>query len=790
MSTRTDSPNLEESLPAVVAVEAAPPAEHPEPVASSADDDEWGSTPILSTDGPALAEAAASASAQPDPAEVPETTSQTERPPQADDEPSGLAAIEAELAAEAGTEEEDEVAAPTGTGWQGELPDLLMRIVDARINVWKKLLEMESQRGEMIKQARAREIRDEVSRQTRELKHNPSAEILQTSLHRQQALLQNPVIKSEVPPPDPKSKDPEADQDQLYRNAIQMGIGQIALLLQRIKLDAAIPAAAITATVDEPLVILSRKHGLGIDSLMGWTYYALGLQQRIDGYAGAEKEYETRLASARAEDKESNKGLGSLFRGSNKEEQVGHLDPGIRSGLRAAARELQSVEPRLTDMFWSFYEDLALAFVQNKFDEDEAPVARAFLRYGLVSVHPGLISAEKLEFIAMDVSEDVQEWSNTPQATHVVYADEYITAVVEQDLTVSPDENLELNGRGSEVWKADRVWRQAVICRTRTDLFGTRLAELKTLIDKKQADCDKRMERAQKLRATPKKVQEAKQLEKQALTIKPAIARLRHGAEHIENKIIPKTAQQAEEAAKRLEEAVAHLTGEMVVRREAKFIRYMARLVGRLKEPFAQFVLRDHFKPGGSDHNSRKVVLAAIRKLESGDRRLLHHVLMPNKRLDRQVSVRMSPTFLLPPGRGQMGLVVSHRKWDDNGRIVLPLLACKAGELDNLLTNLMADFRWDCSKEEAGMDWIVADALCAAYAAARWNVRKLSEKSQKMMSFDFKLKDKGNFRIHYGLYVTSAAQGGRLLFSRSDEVYKVMVRHIGLPPGVDVLKRD
>jgi hypothetical protein len=265
---------------------------------------------------------------------------------------------------------------------------------------------------------------------------------------------------------------------------------------------------------------------------------------------------------------------------------------------------------------------------------------------------------------------------------------------------------------------------------------------------------------------------------------------LRNGAEHVEAKIVPKIQQQAEEAATRLSEAVTILTEEMIVRREAKFVRYMARLVGRLKEPFPQFVLRDHFKPGGNDHNDRKTVLAVVKKLESADRRLFHHTLLPNKRLDRQVSVRMSPTFLLPPGRGQMGLAVCQRKWDDNGRIILPLLAAKGGELETLLINLMADFRWDCSKEEAGMDWIVAEALCAAYAASRWNVRKLSEKTQKTMGFNFKLKDKGNFRIHYGLFVNSAQQGGRLLFSRSDEVYKVMVRYIGLPPGVDVLKRD
>lgn len=790
MSTRTDSTNPEESPPAAVAIEPVPLESNPQQAEPPADGEEQGGPPAFLAEEVVAAEAASEAPTQADSVDQPETAAQLERPPHVDDEPGGLAAIEAELVAEVVEEVWEETPEPAGTGWQGELPDVLMRIVDARISVWQKLLEMDARRAEMEKQARVREIRDEFSRQSREIKNNPNSEILQRALQRQQQLLQNPVIKSQVPPPDPKSKTPDVDQNQLYRNAVQMGLGQIALLLQRNKLDAAVPMAAVTVTKDEPLAMLCGNHGLSAEQLMGWTYYALGVQKRIDEFATVEKEHRAKLAEARAEDKESSKGLGGLFRGGNKEGQIGELDPTVRAGLQAASREMQAIEPQLTEMFWRLYEDVAWLLVQGGLDEDELVAARAFLRYGLVVVHPGLIQPEKVEFIFQDCREDVYEWQNRPQSTHLVYADEYIAAVASKNLTVSPDENLELNNRGGDAWKADRVWRQAVICQVRCDLFSARLAELKALIERKQAEIEKKLEHAKKLRETPKKVQQAKEIEQQVLMIKPAIARLRHATEHMEAKIIPKVKDQADDAANKLDEAARVLTQEMLVRREAKFIRYMARLVGRLKEPFAQFVLRDHFKPDGNDHNSRRVVLAAIKKLESHDRRLFHHVLMPNKRLDRQIAVRMSPTFLLPPGRGQMGLAVSQRKWDDNGRIVLPLLAAKAGDLENLLVNLMADFRWDCSKEEAGMDWIVADAICAAYAAARWNVRKLAEKAQKMMAFDLKLKDKGNFRVHYALFVNSAHQGGRLLFSRSDEVYKVMVKYIGLPPGVDILKRD
>lgn len=795
MNGETDSTSIEhaEQAGAGIGVDIEPASSQEsrkQDIAPDRSDEEWGSTP--SGD----AEEVSSPADKSQPADEAESKPEVESPPgaahdqprpQVEDESNTLAAFEAELAAEAADEELDDILAGTPTGWQGELPELLMRIVDARISVWRKLLEMDAQRKNLDRQAKAREIREELARQARELKNCPNAEVLQRALPRQQALLQNPTIKGNA---SPDSGSEAVDQNQLYRIALQMGIGQIALLQQRLKLDAAIPSAALPAAATDPLLVICRKHGLNGDPLIGWTYYALGVQQRIDGWAGAERDYRAKLAEARAEDKESGRGLGGLFRGTNKEDEVGQLDEGVREGLLAASRELQAVEPRLTEMFWALYEDVAWAFTQGKFDEDERLVVRAFLRYGLVSAHPGLISPDKLEFILKDCREDVYEWQNAPQATHVVYADEYISAIASRNLTVSPDENLELNGRGSDVWKADRVWRQAVICKVRSELFSTRLAEIKELVERKQAETDRKLEQAGKLRALPKKIAVAKQLEKQALMIKPAVARLRHAAEHIEARIIPKIGQQATEAAEKLAEAAKILTEEMIVRREAKFIRYMARLVGRLKEPFAQFVLRDHFKPNGNDHNSRKVVIEAIKNFEANDRRVFHHTLVPNKRLDRQVAARMSPAFLLPPGRGQMGLAVCQRKWDDNGRIVMPMLAAKAGDLENLLVNLMADFRWDCSKEEAGMDWIVADALCAAYASVRWNMRKVSDKSQKTMGFNFRLKDKANFRIHYGLFVNSARQGGRLLFSRSDDVYKALVRYVGLPPGVKVLKRD
>jgi hypothetical protein len=712
-----------------------------------------------------------------------------DRPIPEAEELTGIAAVEAEILAEADQQPDAayEEETPLKSLWEGALPEVLMRIVDARISVWQKLMEIDRRRGELQSLVSARETRDEFARQARELKKNPGREILEKGLERQGTLLKNPVLKN-PPPPDPRAKQP-IDENKVYKLSLEIGATQTALFLQRMKLDAAIPASALPAAADEPLLNLCRRHGVDAGPLVGWTYYALAVQQRLDQYRAKEKEHNQKLSAAQAEDR-GNKGLMSVFRGGSKTDDVAELDPAVLKVMRAARSELQAIEPQLVELFWSLYEQLAWLYAEDKLEGDDITVVRAFLRYGLVSAHPGLIPAETLQYIMGNCEEDVYEWTNTPQATHVVYADEYIAAIHDHDLTVSPDENLELNERGTDVWKADRVWRQAVICKARTELYKSERGCLQKRIDELQAAADKKQERVDKLRCNPRARAEMKKLEQEALGIKATIARLRHGLEHIDTRVIPKTEQQHEEAERKLSNEVSILAPETVVKREARFIRYMCRLGARLKEFFPQFVLRDCFEPNRNDHHHRQAVLSQIQDYEKLDRRMFHQTLVSNKRLDRQISVRMSPVFLLTPVRGQMGMSISPRKWDDNGRIVMPLLSQRQGVLDILLINLLADFRWDCSKEEAGMDWIMADALCAAYAAARWNTRKLPDKAQKMMGFDPKQKDKPNFRAHYALFVTSAAQQGRLLFSKCDEVYKVMIKYVGLPPGVEVLKRD
>ena len=703
-------------------------------------------------------------------------------------DPAGPAAPQAELAPQVPQEHTAQQAPGVAADGRGTLPEPLMRLVELRIGIWQKLLEIDSRRAKLQGQVKIHEIEDESARQSQDLQKVPEPRALQNALKRMLEKLKDPAIISPIPPTRPPAKSP-SDCSSAYRQVLDMGATQIRLLLERAELDDSIRSAALPAASGEPLFSLCADIGADAGPLLAWTYYALALEQRIDHCRSIEEQHRARLAEARAEDR-TGKGFMSMLLGNARRDSLPRLDPSVPKAIRAAQKELQVIEPRLTELFWALYEDLAWVLAQEKLDERQAPVMRAFLRYGLVAVHPGLIKPETLAYIMNDCTHDVCEWDNSPQATHVVYADEYILGVVKGRVTVSPDQDLELNHRGSNEWKADRVWRQAVIRKSRSQLFITRLKELQRDIQEQQQATDRQEQRINALKTQARYKSHVHQLEEQVAMMRSRIAHWCVVAEQLETAIIPKLQDQAREALRKLVGEVRVMTPEKVARREGRFIRRMARFVGRLRESFPPFVLRDHFEPGRPDHHSRPAVLQAIQAFEQADPRVFHCVLVPNKRLDRQATVRISPTFLLAPGRGPTGFAICPRKWDDNGRAVLPILSHRPGALEDLLIGMMGDFRWECSKETAGPEWMAADALCAAYTAARANALKLAENVHRAMGFDARLKDRPNWNLHYRLFVTSAAQQGRLLFTRCLEVYAIVLKYIGLPPGVEPLKRD
>jgi len=712
-----------------------------------------------------------------------------------------LVEIEAELQEQASESAEELAAAPSApeeapppraSTWDGELPEYLGKLVDARLALWRKMLLLENRRNELRTHASTPEIRDELARQSRELQRIPQKDSLEKTLLRLTEKLKviKPQLEAELRSAANNGKSEIRSLLEVYYETLGLGFTQVKALQERHRLEGFVTRVGLPAAKDEPVFLLCRKHALDADALFGWTFYAMGVLRRLDTYAAYERAYQASIAETREAAKQNGGLMSKLLGGRNPQAEVRALDAAVPELRRAAEHELKAITPQLSEMYWKLYEDVAWLLASDRLGPDEVPTARAMLRYGLVATHPGLISPEVLEYIRSDCSQDVYEPKPDPEATHVLYADEYIVSICKQQLSVSPDEEIELNGRGGPEWKADRVWRSAVSYRLRHQLYSARNNQIKESLkqlEQKRATDEKRFN---ELRSNRTAKAEMATVAQELAVARVNIGRLSQAADRLDTKLIPDLKRKMEEGAQKLGEAGKVLSPEMIVRREAKFIRRLVRWTARLKEPFPQFILRDAFVPGRTNHISRRLLKDAVAAMEKADRLLFHEVIMPNKRLDRRITVRLSPAFVIVPGKGELGLSVSPRKWDDFGRLVLPLCTQRQGVLQNLLIDMLSDFRWDCSKEEAGIDWITADALCAAYASVRWNCRRYSDQVQKSLGFDRKAKDRQNWRVHYRLFVTSVAERGRLLFSRCADVYKVVVKYIGLPPGVEALKRD
>jgi len=727
----------------------------------------------------------------------------------------GLAAAAEELKtvlAEAVLEEEQEPPAP---GWDGELPENVFKVVDARIAIWDKLLALDAHRHECRRSSTSEQVLNEIARQTRELQRLPSAEALTSALEKIARQLQSssaaPVLRAkeededqeEVEDPQEQEAGDEEDveeavppgppaPDPALTRLLNVGVAQLKLLLAREQTNALIPKVAAELCADEPLAILCRQHNVDADTLLGWTFYALGLELRIARYRRQETEYRASQAAAADKARRESGALRSIFGGKGGKEDGPTLDPSIPRLRQAAEREYKAIERPLAEAFWRLYEELAWLLASKPLGDEEGPRVRAFLRYGLVSVHPGVVQPAKLEYVIDDCTRNVVPWRNAVDVVHVVYPDEYVQAVFTRQTTPSPDEDLDLNGRGTPQWKADRLWRLSVINRVRAELFLAECERLKgeiARLDRKRAEDEQNLEvLRQSTKRSAKRKAEA--LDKELVGTRSHIGRWSKTLEKLQGKALPELQQQAGIAESKLPVAQQVLSPEQIIRREARFIRRLARLTARLKEPYPAFVLRDRLEPERSDHHHRATVQEAVAQLEKADPRIFHHTVVSNKDLDKRSSVRTPATFLIVPARGQMGISINPRRNNDLGRLVLPLMGQRQNMLDRMLVDILADFRWDCSMEEAGIDWITADALCSAYATVRWNYRNKGEQIQKKAGFDKKAKDRQNWRVHYRLFVTSAEDRGRKLFNKCLDAYNCVVQYVGMPEGMEPLKRE
>ena len=152
--------------------------------------------------------------------------------------------------------------------------------------------------------------------------------------------------------------------------------------------------------------------------------------------------------------------------------------------------------------------------------------------------------------------------------------------------------------------------------------------------------------------------------------------------------------------------------------------------------------------------------------------------------------VRFSPTMILYPVMGTMGFCVAPSNAADTGRLVLPIMPGQQAPLDRMLIDMFADFRYDTAKENAGVDLMTSDTICAAYAKVRWDYRKKGKEFREKAGIYNDMQDKKNFKVHYRLYIESMDEAGKKLFFKCYEMYEGFAKYIPVPRGMQKLSKN
>lgn len=550
---------------------------------------------------------------------------------------------------------------------------------------------------------------------------------------------------------------------------------------------------------DEPLARELTKAKISHHSLLGGAAYSLALEEL---QRETEKARETLNARARELNDGGDEGgmlgmLGKMAstlknRGKNREEssRLAEEAKTLARRIVALSRESAYVQKLLFDEFWHLYPKVATHFLCRR---SAIPLAvRAFLRYGAIGFQPWWMPASVREYVLDDCRDDVL--ARIPvslDATRVVYADEFLAAIVHIECSPLPDESLLGAGKNTPEWKADRAFRRIVNSRSYTKLMHETLA----LLDKRIEDLGKRADGVE---------EKTTALESRGFASKEAIGDLELEHETLSarrtnltrsaTRLRDETLAAIQEAAKNYEQRF--LSGELtlpsaksLLKRECAVMAETSRRIAGKHLRCMPLALRDQFLPGDESVNDRPGVAAELGRYEEADPGLFVQSLVPARKKTNRIDMRMSPTVIVIPASGVKGLCMSPREGMEGGHMILPLQFSAEHIRRKQYTNMLADFRWETSKKLAGLDIMSSDTLAGAFSKMRWEWRNQpKEKREKALILN-ELSDAANWRKVYELLLVDSTEGCRRLFTRNPECYKAIVgTFFELPDGVAMLR--
>ncbi len=663
------------------------------------------------------------------------------------------------------------------------LPEPLRLAIERRLAAFARLDALEEDRRRLLAgEELGEEVLAELRRQTREAQLPPS-------IDRARALYERLCQKREEQVA-AVAADPAAALSAPAEAARELGIAQLETIISHAELLEPALAEAGDLALGEPFRLAADRQGLDTRRLFALAFYQLALEAEL----AAAAEVKAGLKEGLDRLSHESRGFFGRLRGADPDqaerERLQEQDRQCGARLLRLRRELSGLLDDQVAAFWEAYGQAARILVTAPPGGSDETVLRAFLRYGLLGHGPCFQAPELTGRLLAECAEARTEWQDGTRETHLLYADEYIQFAAQGRFTASPDENLELSERNSPAWKADKLRRRLIHSRLRMVILGevrSRLARDVTELEREQARLEDRRDKLS--HGDPDYKRLKSELGQQIQGVKVKIGRLTRSREHVENVLLPRLEQVCEESECRLLEAGASPSPREIAVKEAVGVRRVTRLTANLKEVFLPLALREHYRPEQGLVNGRAEMLKELAALEKLDPAIFLEPLFNVKKREHRIYMRFCPVILLTPGCGFLGYAWNPRAGAETGRLVLPGYCPRSGLRERMLHHLLADFRWNTSVAEAGVDMLNSDTLSAAYATLRWEYRHRAREAREKASVYLEETDRKNWRRHYGLYLQSALEGGRRLCHKCPEAHAVILKYLDLPEGVEAFRR-
>lgn len=585
---------------------------------------------------------------------------------------------------------------------------------------------------------------------------------------------------------------------ELNDQILEMGRHQDELLLKKAMLRFDLAYFFADKVVNDTLYKILRSTGVDADYLYGTIYFTLALEGYREEVFKRQQNLQKQVEAFAGHDNATSKGGSFSLFGKKKTENLEQtsLTPEQQQRKQEAAtlgyavlqidQDLTSMEPDLVGSYWAVYEQVILLLLEGSV-KNKAFLRRirAFLRFGLISDHPALISDAQRNSLLEKCDDDCSDFAHQGGRTNIVYPDELLLQIRDGIIPPSFNEELELTGQGTPEYKYDKVLRKIYSSKFKIEIFNRELGLWSGKVQK-QNDAITASEKM--LTEAEKGSKEHKALLVAVRESKTEIARL--------TKIVEKLTTTIDTEKENLSAGQETLKGlgvklslKDLAQKETASLRKFCKLLGNRKEPFFPFVLRDNYQPDINNLYTRTILAQEIAKLEAADSSIFSADLVNAQNPRKRVMIRYSPTLVALPCLGIIGFSITPSSSTDTGRLVLPMMSPSQSPLPKMIVEMFSDFRYDTSKLSGGMDWMTSDTIVAAYAKVRWDYRKKSKEFREKAAIYNDLPDRKNFKFHYALYINSMDESGKKLFFKCAEMYESFTKYIPLPEGKEKLKR-